>query len=466
MGVFNYKDIYCEMKQLIRHILREHTREIGEIRKKTTTPEFIEKAKSVHGNKYDYSSVEYKSATEPVEIICPKHGSFFQSPSHHNRGTGCPKCSGKGLKNDEWIERFKEIHGHKYNYSKVKYVNAHTNVEIICPIHGSFFQNPSNHLKGQGCSKCAHEKLGASQRSNNEDFIEKSKKIHGNKYDYSKVNYSTNSVPVTIICPTHGEFKQSPQSHLGGSGCPTCAGTIKMNTEDFITKAKKIHGDKYDYALVNYKNTKTPVRIKCPIHGVFKQAPAQHLQGQSCPKCSGNLQSNTNEFIKKAIDIHGKKYDYSLVDYNNAKEKVKIICSIHGVFEQRPNNHLRGVGCPFCQESKGENFVSNLLDLNKIKYVKQHTFIDCTNRIKTSGCRKLPFDFFLPKLNCCIEYDGKQHFENILGWGEEGKLERTQRNDKLKTQYCKKNGIKLIRIPYTMKKEEIEPYILKELGIK
>jgi len=414
VGVFNYKDIYCEMKQLIRHILREHTREIGEDRIKWNTESFIEKAKEIHGDKYDYSKVKYKNNRTPVIIICPVHGEFTQAPYLHLQGGECLKCSyvsrglGKRVGKDDFIKRANEVHGNKYDYSKVDYNTSQDKVEIICPIHGSFQQTPANHLKGQECPKCGKIKNVEGIRSNTEDFLKKAKKIHGNKYDYSQVDYKTAKSPIKIICPTHGEFEQTPNRHLLGMGCPECG----------ITQ-----------------------------------------RGLS-------IRRTTDDFIKQAKKVHGKKYNYDKVNYVTMSEPVKIICPVHGEFEQFPNTHLQGAGCPICQESRGERIVSQILSKNKLKYLPQHKFLDCTNKLQGRACRKLPFDFYLPNNNCCIEFDGGQHF-NAVNWfgGQEGH-EKQKYRDELKNQYCKKNGIKLIRIPYTMKKEEIEPYILKELGIK
>jgi very-short-patch-repair endonuclease len=175
------------------------------------------------------------------------------------------------------------------------------------------------------------------------------------------------------------------------------------------------------------------------------------------------VKSNTENFIIKAKETHGNKYDYSKVNYTTAHGNVTIICPKHGEFIQNGNGHLKGQGCPVCKESKGENLINDLLTSKKMVFVRQKRFTDCTNQAKRGRCVTLPFDFYLSDLNTIIEYDGQQHFKPV--WGEEA-LKKLQRLDKIRNQYCKKNGIKLIRIPYTMKKEEIEPYILKELGIK
>ena len=182
-----------------------------------------------------------------------------------------------------------------------------------------------------------------------EEFIEKSKLIHGDKYDYSKVDYINTYTKIIIICKEHEDFLQTPYNHIRGNGCPKCAGTIKSNTKEFIEKAKLINGDKYDYSKVNYINCSTKVIIICKEHGEFLQSPNSHLQGRRCHKCVGTIKLNTKEFIEKTKLIHGDKYDYSKVNYKNAIEKVIIICKIHGDFKQIPSNHyFSGCGCPKC----------------------------------------------------------------------------------------------------------------------
>ena len=217
--------------------------------KKKTQKEFISEVKKIYGDKYDFSESIYITNNTPLKVICPVHGDFFKKPVHLiNRKQGCPKCSQeKQTYNqtkplDILLKEFKDIHDDKYDYSKVEYVNNNTLITIICPKHGEFKQLPSNHLKGKGCKYC-----GGTVKMDTKLFIEKSKKIHGDKYDYSKIEYKSSREPVTIICPEHGEFDQIPNNHLSKSrGCPKCLGWVK-DTESFIEKSKKIHGDKYDY---------------------------------------------------------------------------------------------------------------------------------------------------------------------------------------------------------------------------
>lgn len=252
-----------------------------------TTEQFISEAKSVHGDKYDYSKVEYKNNSTKICIICPEHGEFWQNPANHLKGFGCAKCSGMAkITTEEFIEKAKTIHGDKYDYSKTKYVNAKTKICIICPEHGEFWKLPYVHLKGQRCTLCSNRKLGDKKRRTVEEFITKAKEVHGDRYDYSKVNYINTHTKVCIICPEHGEFWQEPNVHINQRcGCPYCFGKIKSSKEEFIRKAKEVHGDKYDYSKVEYVNAHTKVCIICPEHGEFWQTPNGHLSGKGCENC-------------------------------------------------------------------------------------------------------------------------------------------------------------------------------------
>lgn len=189
---------------------------------KLTKEKFIERAKKIHGDKYDYSKIEYINTKVKVCIICPKHGEFWQTPGSHLNGRGCNLCSKPIHDTDSFIQEAKKIHGSKYDYSNVEYVNSHTKVKLVCPIHGEFEVTPNNHIKGRGCYKCGRIVSKTKQSLTVEDFIEKAKKIHGDRYDYSKVDYVNNHTEVCIICKEHGEFWQKPIKHLVGHGCLKC----------------------------------------------------------------------------------------------------------------------------------------------------------------------------------------------------------------------------------------------------
>lgn len=285
---------------------------------------------------------------------------------------------------EDFIKRAILIHP-EYNYSKVNYIDAKTKVEIICPTHGSFFQQPSNHLHGDGCPKCGLLAARQNRSFNTEKFIEKANITHKGKYNYSKVNYKKAIEPVIIICPKHGEFKQLPSIHLQGRGCPTC-GYIKMATHNTLIQDKVINS----------------------------------FQG-----------------------IHGNKYDYSKVKYINDKNKIIIICPEHGEFKQSPGDHKRGQGCPKCKESKGEKLIAKYLVENNIYHLSQHRFSDCKDK------KSLPFDFYLPGYNMCIEFDGIQHYDKDKQFmRREDKYHYITEHDSIKSKYCKEHNIKLLRISY------------------
>lgn len=254
--------------------------------------------------------------------------------------------------------RFREKHGNKFDYSKMIIDRMNIKTTIICPIHGEFQQTPGAHLAGKGCNKCAREESGRLRSLSKGTFIERSRIIHQDKYNYSKIlDIKNTSSKVTIICPVHGEFIQSVTSHLSGSGCSKCGDlnvSLKKTTSfnDFQIEALKIHGTKYSYSDLDWVNMTTKINIICPTHGIFSQVPSSHVTGVGCPKCSDDFKRhNSSIFIEKAKQVHGEKFDYSQVVYIQNKKKVDIICSIHGVFSQRCDTHLAGHGCPHCAKT-------------------------------------------------------------------------------------------------------------------
>ncbi len=197
---------------------------------------------------------------------------------------------GKKLTTEEFIAKAKLVHGNNYSYSKVAYINNSTNITITCFIHGDFEQMPNKHMLGRGCYACGKTSSRNTRSSNTSEFIIKSKEIHNNKYNYNKVNYTCSKTKVTITCPVHGDFEQTPNSHLNNGGCDKC-GRIKSNEakkitqEEFINRSISIHKNTYGYSKVAYINNTTKVNIVCNIHGDFEQRPADHLKGHGCPSC-------------------------------------------------------------------------------------------------------------------------------------------------------------------------------------
>ena len=275
-----------------------------------------------------------------------------------------------------FINKAIQKHGNKYDYSNSVYVSQHNPVIIICDIHGQFKQSPRNHLRAKdACDKCATETRQIYKRTT-EEIIKEAKEIHGDEYDYSKLDYINAKTPVTIICPVHGEFPQIAYNHLRGRGCADCgfiviASKTRSDTDTFVTKAKEIHGDKYDYSKLTYIDSLTPVTIICPIHEKFSQRASSHLSGSGCPDCgqiviNSKITSDTNTFITKAKQIHGDRYDYSKVKYESCYKEVVIICSIHGEYLQKPGSHLHTQGCDLCRREQ----MSQLFVKSAIQFIK------------------------------------------------------------------------------------------------
>ena len=317
---------------------------MGTFHKKKTNDEFLSQIKAIWGDKYDFSKVVYNGATNKVTVICPKHGEFQIRAADLLHGHGCPACGGvKRLTTQSFIERARKIHGDKYDYSLVDYKNLSTPVQIICHEkddngneHGVFLQTPRNHLEGDRCPKCFK-----SVKRTQEQFLTQAKAVHGDKYDYSKSIYKSNKTPIVITCPKHGDFVQTPLYHLQGHGCQKCyyerAGqTAKKSFDDFVKEAKQIHGDKYDYSKVEYVNRKTPVVIICPKHGEFLQTPEKHLnRGQGCPLCSESHMERlcALTFEKQGIPYEReKKFDWLVnkqklpLDFYLPDYKIAIEC--------------------------------------------------------------------------------------------------------------------------------------------
>jgi hypothetical protein len=409
----------------------------------------IEKFKEIYGDKYDYSKIgNITSTSDKIIIVCPIHGKFVKTVNNHLHHQGCPKCKiDERIKNgyNSFIKDARRIHGDKYDYSKIEYINNHTKVCIICPKHGEFWQEPSTHISQKcGCPKCANKNKTL------EEIICKCKKIHGDKYDYSLVDSANMSKKQRIKCNNCGRFFEIDlNSHINTKrGCKYCSHrSYAYTTEEFIKKAKKIHGNKYDYSKVNYINKKTPVIIICPTHGEFWKTPEHFLRGQGCNKCSNKLfKLNKEIFIERSNKIHNSKYDYSKVEYKTVEDKVRIICPTHGEFWQTPHSHMSGVGCPKCHEENNIN-ESRLFDIVKEKYGDE-----VISQYKADWLSGQTIDIYIPSKKIGIEYQGIQHFKPVKYFGGVKKYEYTVTKDKEKFNKCKNNGIKLL---YFSKEKEL-----------
>ena len=360
-----------------------------------TVEKFILEASVVHHNNYDYSDVFYKNGETKVCIKCPQHGHFYQTPANHLSGSICPKCAmknridKKNLTTEIFIKRSNLIHGEgKFDYSKTVYKKARDKVCIICYVHGEFYQLAISHLSGLGCKKCDTDQ----RRLKVSEFINRANKLHGNKYTYDAIKFKCVRDLITIKCPVHGNFLQNVDAHLAGHGCPRCA---YINNRSAIT-------------------------------------------------------SNTEEFIGKAKKIHGYLYNYFEVDYIKSNKKVCIICNIHGKFYQKPNLHLAGHGCSICKASKGEIAVKNWLEKNKINFYPQYSFPDFKSKRGRLfefdffiPDKNLLIEFDGEQHFRPVQFHGLSiNRANLI-------FERAQYNDSLKNDYCFKKSTPLLRIPYT-----------------
>lgn len=356
---------------------------------------------------------------------------------------------------EQFIQEAKQIHGDKYDYSQVEYTKAKIKVKIFCnKCHIFFEQTPDSHItKKAGHNKCSRKKgLEHPKTKKLEKLLIQFKKIHNNKYNYSYVVYENSKTNIKIYCnECKNFFYQRPDHHRRGSNCNVCSKNKQLTNKEFIQRAKKIHGDKYDYSQIEYKNTKTKVKIFCKkCQKYFKQIASDHINNKSgCFNCCGNKRKTTEQFIQKAKQIHGDKYDYSKVNYIQNKKPVIIICKKHGEFEQRPNNHVvLKYGCRYCNKSRGEEKIK--LYFNKILEVKgEKTFKNLYIK-KNNKRTPLRYDFYCENLNLLIEYDGIQHFkDNTTNKHFDKNFQRRVLKDCKKNYYAISNGYNLLRIAYT-----------------
>ena len=293
---------------------------------------------------------------------------------------------GKRMTKEEFIAKAMAVHGDRYNYGKVKYINNCTTVIIMCPKHGDFPQRPDHHLGGCGCTECKKEKISKNKTLSTEDFIAKAKNVHGNKYNYDKTKYINSTKKVIITCPIHSDFEMMPGNHTSlKQGCHECA----------KEKLSKLHV------------------------------------------------GNKEEFIAKARAIHGGRYNYDKVEYNGDNEKVTITCQIHGDFPQTPSKHKLGQGCPYCNSSHLEEQTRIILEKNNITFESQKKFPWLRNK------REMPLDFFLTEHNIAIECQGIQHYlTEGNGYFTTESIKAIKENDKLKYKLCQEQGIPIYYIRY------------------
>jgi len=434
---------------------------------KLSQSEVISRIRSIHGNSFDLSKIRYVNTKIKILIGCRNHISTFwyeTTPGPLFKGVGCPKCgvdkvwkTRKKITNEEFIRKSKEVHSNKYDYSKSKYTFSRNKLIVICKKHGEFKISPNNHFNGKGCKECGYDRSKKSRLKGLDYFIVKSRIHHGDKYNYDNVEYINSKKKVKIICSSHGVFFQSLVSHSRGFGCEMCGHKFrsdnhhnKLTLKVFIERCVDVWGDLYDFSKIKkYINNTAKVNVICTKHGEFISTPRQLMEGSGCYECGLEKISDSQrieypEFIEKLKDIWEDKYDVKPEHYESF-QSFKVYCKTHDHYwTSNGSNFLKGHGCRHCgySVSKGENKIFKLLKKNKINFIEQYSFNGMRDK------RKLRCDFFLPKLNLIIEYNGKQHYDSVDFFGGSKGLKSTQKRDKIKYDFCKKNKINFEIIRY------------------
>ncbi len=275
--------------------------------------------------------------------------------------------------------------------------------------------------------------------------IDKFKEFISNRFPNLTILFDLDDIKcrdmISFKCSKHGN-KVSRYDHLIKYGCKDCNrdNYSKNQFDTFVNKSNDVHDNKYDYSKSNYINNKTPITIVCTKHGPFIQRPDNHLSGAGCTFC--NYKITNSDFIEKSKKIHGDKYLYDKTNYINYKSYVTVGCKKHGYYSQLARVHLSGFGCPKCTESRGESAIYNYLSDKKIEFKRQYKFDNCFYKYK------LPFDFYLPSYNFCIEYNGYQHYHPVKFFGGEESFKEQILKDQIKKDFCSKNKIKFIIIKY------------------
>ena len=438
--------------------------------KRVTTEDLVKRARKIHGDRYDYSKTNYINSKTKVIITCQSHGDFLMTMGNHTHKTrpqNCPKCMKvHRYDTNEWINHSKSKFGDKFDYSDTVYVNARTKLVIKCNIHGNLLVDPTNHIiSPTGCERCSSQQTGLSQRRTQESLIRQFVIRHGDRYDYSKVDYQGDSKNIIIICKVHGEFSQRAIAHANGRNCNDCMNeqngiNARLSTEDFIRRSNEVHNGKYDYSLVDYLTSDDDVTIICPKHGEFRQRASNHVNNNyGCWEC-GQKESGINrrvtdiEWKERFNIVHQDMYDYTNFQSSGAMNKSKIRCRKHGDFLQEPIVHAKGHGCPKClkkNQTKVYNFLKEIFPNQEIYYDFKHPDL----RFSSSNA-KMELDIWIPDLSLAVEYQGEQHYEKFwrgnFETNDSQSFESQIKRDEEKRKSCIDNGIILIEIPYTWDK--------------
>lgn len=377
--------------------------------KKLTREDFLKKVSDRLRGPLDLSKFEYSGSAGKGIAICPVHGEFMISANALMNRIGCNPCSRaesgrkRAMTQEEFILRAAEVHGGKYDYSRVVYINSQKHVTIVCPSHGEFSQSANAHLRGQGCKKCSNESIGDRCKLTQEEFVSRLEDLNSG-YGLELVRYEGMGKAITLVCKEHGPFSAKANNVLyNRSGCPSCAREqigmrSRKSLDYYIQKSRAVHGDRFEYLGVEYKNSAAYLSVLCKDHGEFLQLANSHINGVGCVRCSKPIW-DTETFKQQAALAHGGAYNYERSSYVNAQEKVQITCEAHGDFWQLPSCHVHlKQGCPKCAKvgpSDAQVEIANFM----------RQFADVMEEAPIGESRKR-VDVFLPEYSLAIEYHG------------------------------------------------------------
>jgi len=402
--------------------------------KKRTNENFIEECKMVHGDNFTYEKTEYKNCRTKVTVT-NKYGEDLdvwpldflkKSKDKNNKFT-----------TEFFVRKSKEIFGEDtYSYEKTVCNGAYDDVIITCKKHGDFVKKATAHIhQKQGCPMCSRG------INNNAEYILKAREVHGWKYDYSKTNFVDMDTKITVICPKHGEFEVIAGEHLKGVNCQKCAREKRRKPlEKFIRDAKL--AERNIFLIGDYQSMTKKTWFRCSVCGKEWEAVPMKIQGgEGCSYCNFGVKT-TEDFVKRAKEVHGDRYDYSKAVYRGNTIPLTIICPEHGEFDISPTTFFNRTNpCKKCsRKSKMEHDLMLAFDAHKIRYTNNKTFP------KDLGLKS--YDFFLDDYNVLIECQGSQHFSPNEFFGGEEQFIKQQESDQAKREYAKKNGMKLVYFAY------------------
>lgn len=431
--------------------------------RKLTQSEFVKQALERAVRPVDLSQFEYKGNAIKGTALCPEHGSFQIAPNALMNRIGCPTCALKSRSDKRrmtlatFIEKAREMHRGRYDYTTTVYVGSQKKVVIVCPRHGEFEQIANAHLTGQGCPQCANERVGLNARLEQSDFLARCKAVHGDTYDLSRVAYVGMTKKIEVICQKHGSFFPQAGNFVGaGSGCPACGrestGLVSRKPlAYYVAKGQEVHAGRFEYAGLQYVDGAAYLQVVCPAHGEFLQLAQDHIKGIGCEKCARPV-FNLDTFTASATEAHGGKFNYEKADYTGTTDKVCIICPEHGEYWQTPNMHVNmQQGCPRCG-----HVGPSVAQLEIAAFLQQHTSVLIGHRVS-----RKELDVFMPDLNLAVEYHG-------LIW-HSTKFQKDATRDFKKHRFFAEMGIRVIHIyqdEWASKKEQVQRLLLAALGVQ